>query len=258
MTSMEDLAMLQLHAVDGFALGWLLACWIGYTYFSAHKSRTTASLVVAMRLYRREWFTRVLRHENRIADVAALSSLLTGATFFASTAILILGGLVAMLGATSRVVEVVAELPFTLPETEAFSRIKIVLLIGMFVYAFFKFTWSIRQYHFCSVLVGAAPVTQSPHDHDDHIDTMTRVSSYAAEDFNQGLRTFYFALAALAWFFHPWLSVCGSAFVVYVLYQREFKSRTLIALTRLRADDLDLETPAQGISGRRPLKEQSA
>ena len=37
------------------------------------------------------------------ADVAAFNSLLTGATFFASTAILILGGLVAMLGTTDRV-----------------------------------------------------------------------------------------------------------------------------------------------------------
>ena len=253
---MEISSMLQIHALDVFALGWLLACWIGYTYFSAHKSRTTASLVFAMRLYRREWFTRVLQHENRIADVAALGSLLTGATFFASTAILILGGLVALLGATHRVVEVVAELPFTLPETEAFSRIKIVLLIGMFVYAFFKFTWSIRQYHFCSVLVGAAPVTHAPHDHDDYIDTMTRVSSYAAEDFNQGLRTFYFALAALAWFFHPWLSVCGSAVVVYVLYQREFRSRTLVALARLRAEYLPVEVPTTGAPGKHSLAAQ--
>jgi hypothetical protein len=48
-----------------------VACWAGYTYFAERKSATTASLVAAMRLYRREWFKRVLQHENRIADVAA-------------------------------------------------------------------------------------------------------------------------------------------------------------------------------------------
>jgi uncharacterized membrane protein len=86
-----------------------------------------------MRLYRREWFKRVLQHENRIADVAALGSLLTGATFFASTAILILGGLMAMLGTTNRIMEVVAELPFARPEPELLSRMKIILMIGVFV-----------------------------------------------------------------------------------------------------------------------------
>ena len=241
--------MLEFRAIDGFALAWLLACWIGYTYLSAYRSRATASLVGAMRQYRREWFTRVLQREHRIADVAALNSLLTGATFFASTSILILGGLVAMLGATNRVSEVVAELPYALAETEPLARIKTVLLIGMFVYAFFKFTWSIRQYHFCTILVGAAPVRQPYQPHRDYVETLTRVSSHAAQDFNQGLRTFYFALAALAWFFHPWLSVCGSAVVVYVLYQREFRSQTLNALATLQAPGLAHEESPHAPSG---------
>jgi uncharacterized membrane protein len=223
--------MVKIQLIDLFVLSWFIGCWAGYTYFAERKSATKASLVAAMRLYRREWFKRVLQHENRIADVAAFNSLLTGATFFASTAILILGGLVAMLGTTDRVMDVVAELPFARPESELFSRIKILLMIGVFVYTFFKFTWSIRQYHFCTVLVGAAPLTKEPQEHDEYVDTMTKVASHAAEDFNQGLRAFYFAFAAIAWFVHPWLSVASSALVVYILYQREFQSRTLRALT---------------------------
>jgi uncharacterized membrane protein len=112
------------------------------------------------------------------------------------------------------------------------SRINIILLIGVFVYTFFKFTWSIRQYHFCTILIGAAPLATDAREHDDYIDTLTQVTSHAAEDFNQGLRAFYFAFAAIAWFFHPWLSVASSALVVYILYQREFQSRTLRALTK--------------------------
>jgi len=232
------------HVLDLFVLTWFIACWAGYTHFAERKSRSTASLVAAMRLYRREWFRHVLRHENRIADVAAFNSLLTSATFFASTAILILGGLVAMLGTTDRVIDVVAELPFARPEAEWFSRIKIMVVIGIFVYTFFKFTWSIRQYHFCTVLVGAAPFTKEPQEHDDYVDTMTKVASHAAEDFNQGLRAFYFALAAIAWFFHPWLSVGGSVLVVFVLHQREFQSKTLHALTGPSIVNRSLQLPA--------------
>lgn len=223
--------MARIPHIDLLVLLWFIACWVGYTYFAERKSKTSTSLVVAMRLYRREWFKHVLQHENRIADIAAFSSLLTGATFFASTAILILGGLFALLGTTDRIIDVVALLPLARPETELLSRIKIILMIGVFVYTFFKFTWSIRQYHFCTILIGAAPLAKAPLEHDDYIDTMTKVASHAAEDFNQGLRAFYFALAAIAWFFHPWLSVASSALVVYVLHQREFQSRTLHALT---------------------------
>ena len=240
--------MVRIQFIDVFVLIWFMACWVGYAYFAKRKSATTASLVAAMRLYRREWFKRVLQHDNRIADVAAFSSLLTGATFFASTAILILGGLVAMLGAADRVMDVIAELPFARPESELSSRINILLIIGVFVYTFFKFTWSIRQYHFCTVLVGAAPVAKEPQRHDEYVDMMTKVASHAAEDFNQGLRAFYFAFAAVAWFFHPWLSVASSALVVYILYQREFQSRTLRALTGSSTIGRSLHLPEKALS----------
>jgi uncharacterized membrane protein len=240
--------MAKIQLIDLFVLTWFIACWAGYTYFAERKSVTTASLVAAMRVYRREWFKRVVQHENRIADVAAFNSLLTSATFFASTAILILGGLVAMLGTTDRVMEVVAELPFARPESELLSRIKIILMIGVFVYTFFKFTWSIRQYHFCTILVGAAPLAKDPQEPDDYIDMMTQVTSHAAEDFNQGLRAFYFAFAAIAWFFHPWLSVASSALVVYILHQREFQSRTLHALTSPSTVSRSLHLPEKVFS----------
>jgi len=150
-----------------------------------------------------------------------------------------------MLGTTDRVMDVVADMPFARPESELFSRINILLTISIFVYAFFKFTWSIRQYHFCTVLVGAAPLTKEPQGHDEYIDMMTKVASHAAEDFNQGLRAFYFAFAAIAWFFHPWLSVASSAVVVYILYQREFRSRTLRALTGRSTVSRSLHLPAK-------------
>jgi uncharacterized membrane protein len=243
--------MARIQLVNVFVLAWFLACWAGYTFFARHKSRKTASLVVAMRLYRREWFRHVLQHENRIADVAAFNSLLTGATFFASTAILVLGGLVAMLSTTERVIEVIAEMPFSRPESEVLSRFQIILLIAVFVYTFFKFTWAIRQYHFCTILVGAAPLAQDLEDHGGYVDTMTEVASRAAEDFNQGLRAFYFAFAAIAWLFHPWLSVLGSGLVVYILHQREFRSSTLHALTQTTTFGRAVHVPAEALAASR-------
>lgn len=228
---MESL-MPMIPLIDLLVLGWFVLCWAGYTFFANHKARRAASLVGALRVYRREWFRNMLAHENRIGDVAGMNALLTGATFFASSSMLVLGGLAALLGAPERVIDAVADLPFAHRDSEVIWRIKIIVLIFIFVYAFFKFSWAIRQFNFCAILIGAAPSRGNPDDHDDFVVAMTNVASFASENFNQGLRAFYFALAALAWFLHPWLFVLASALVVYVLYRREFHSPTLYALTR--------------------------
>jgi uncharacterized membrane protein len=224
--------MPKIPLIDWFVLAWFASCWVGYTYFAQRKSGEIPSLVVSMRIYRREWFMHVLGRDNRIADIAALNALLTGATFFASTSLLILGGLAALLGTTDRVIDVAADLPFARHESGLVWLAKIILLIVVFVNAFFKFTWSIRQYNFCVVLIGAAPQTDRPEEHEDFVDAITSMASLAAENFNHGLRAFYFALAALTWFLHPWLVLAASTLVVYVLYRREFRSDALRALTR--------------------------
>ena len=231
--------------IDWLVLAWFGACWVGYTYFSARKSRRKPSLVMAMRIYRREWFKHMLGHQTRIAHVAALNSLQTGTTFFASTSLLILGGLAALLGTTDRVIAMAEDLPFARHDSEFVWLVRILLLIGIFVYAFFKFTWSIRQYNFCAVLIGAAPHTDRPDEHEEFLDTITGVASYAAENFNQGLRAYYFSLAALTWFLHPWLFAIASAVVVYILHEREFRSQTLHTLTHPNSILQSLHLPGE-------------
>ena len=229
--------MLKIPIIDVVALIWFVACWVGYTWFTSRKAFSSPSLLLAMRAFRHDWFTHMLARENRVGDIVALNNLSAASTFLASTCILILGGLAALLGTTEQAINVVSTIPFTRQESELVWRLKIILLIVVFVYAFFKFTWSIRQYNFCVVLVGAAPkINERPESHDDFIEIVTNIASFSAENFNQGLRGYYFALGALTWFLHPWLFVLSSALVVFVLYQREFQSRTLqVLLGRLGA-----------------------
>ena len=39
-----------------------------------------------------------------------------------------------------------------------------ILLAVIFIFAYFKFTWSLRQFNFVSILIGAAPGPGSPDD----------------------------------------------------------------------------------------------
>ena len=62
------------------------------------------------------------------------------------------------------------------------------------------------------------------------INRIARITSYAQTNFTNGLRAYYFGLAALAWFLHPVLMLGATAWIIYVLYAREFRSNTLKAM----------------------------
>jgi hypothetical protein len=92
--------------------------------------------------------------------------------------------------------------------------LKLVLLLAIFVFAFFRFTWSLRQYSFGALLVAAAPPhteLQEESARNAFAQRAGRVMGLAAESFNDGLRAYYMAFAATAWFFSPWAMLVGTA-----------------------------------------------
>jgi uncharacterized membrane protein len=185
-----------------------------------------------MREYRRQWWRRLLTRELRVIDTSILTVLTNTATFFASTTLLILGGLLALVGTTETVERVVEDLPFkTRGISETLWELKLLLLVAIFIYAFFKFTWSLRQFNTASVLVGVAPpVTDQPDRESHFIQRGATATHLAAESFNDGIRAYYFAMAAMAWLISPYLLMASTAVVCLVLYRREFHSPMLRAL----------------------------
>ena len=216
---------------DVLAAGWFGACWIGYALFATRHGRRVPSLAAALNRMRRAWMREALSRENRVVDAAIVANLANSATFFASTALLILGALAALLGTTEKAAAVIAEIPFAAKATERLWEIKVIVLIGIFIYAFFKFTWSLRQFNVVSIMVGAAPkALPDDGEAERFAHSAGRLAIFAGESFNSGLRAFYFALAAASWLVHPALFALMSTAIVAVLYHREFRSSALAAL----------------------------
>ncbi len=226
------LRSLEFTQIDVVAVVWFFALWIGYARFAIWKSAFAPSLLGVMAEYRRRWWRRIMERELRMIDTSIIANLSNTATFFASTTLFILGGLLALMGTTDKVVEVIAELPLKRWASGPLWEVRILLLVGIFVYAFFKFTWSLRLFNSASILVGAAPpVPDDPEDERGFIDRSAALCTAAAESFNYGLRAYYFGLAALAWFLNAWLFMSVTAWVVIVLHRREFHSGTLEMLS---------------------------
>jgi uncharacterized membrane protein len=219
---------------DWLALGLFFVGWIGYARFAKKQSLTEASVLAATNRERRRWMLQMTHREVRVIDGVVVQSLSTSPSFFASTTILIIGGLLAVLGASDKATELVRELPFAARTSALVFDLKLVLLTAIFVYAFFRFTWSMRQYTFGALLVASAPEAEQFANNglsrEAFADRAGRVVGLAAETFNDGLRAYYLAFAAVSWFFSPWVFMLGTATVITILYQREFRSEVLEAL----------------------------
>jgi uncharacterized membrane protein len=122
----------------------------------------------------------------------------------------------------------VAELPFAVESPPQLWDLKVLLLSVLFIYAFFKLSWAFRHCNDCLILVGSAPAPERVTDASRPI--AARVATSTGRHFNGGLRAYYFRLAALGWFVHPWLFVVLTAWVVWIIYRREFRSRLLKTL----------------------------
>jgi uncharacterized membrane protein len=218
---------------DIIAFVFFVICWAGYARYSEHERYESKSLLSVTNRYRLEWMMEMMRRDNRSVDAIMVGNLQRSITFFANTTIFLLIGLMTMLGYHDMAEPIISNIPFARLSSPFMWQMKILLLMVMFIYAFFKYTWSLRQYNYASIFIVAAP----PHDKriDEH-NSIAAKGTYlignAAKHFNNGLRTYYFALAALAWFIHPYLFMGATALVVFVTHRREYHSATLRNLAR--------------------------
>src|SRR6186713_1041386 len=223
-----------LPASDWLAMALLFVSWAGYAHFARRRAESRPSILAATNRVRRLWMLQTTYREVRVVDGVVIQNLSSSPSFFASTTILIIGGLLAMLGTADKATELARELPFAARTSALVFDLKLLLLLAIFVYAFFRFTWSMRQYTFGALLVAAAPEAkvfiEQNLSREAFADKAGRIVGMAAETFNDGLRGYYFAFAAIAWFFSPIAFMIATAGVVYILYEREFGSEVLEVL----------------------------
>ena len=217
---------------DWLALLWFFGLWLGYARFSG--STQQATLLQTTNRYRRYWMEQATARDPRVLDGIIVQGLSSSPSFFASTTIIIIGGLLALLGATDKASEFVREIPFAVRTSVLVFDLKVMLLASIFVYAFFRFTWSMRQYTFAALVIGSMPdptdFAAGKFDRKHFADRAGKMLGMAAETFNGGVRAYYMSFAATAWFFSSLAFAVATAAVVLILYSREFRSEVLHVL----------------------------
>lgn len=234
------------------AFGLFLTLWTGYTIYAKKAARYRECLSALLYTYRLDWVTNMARRENRITDVALQSNLSYFVNFLATTTILAIAGVLTAVFSADHFIDLLSSYSFVALTNMAEVQFKLLFLALIFIFAFFKFTWSMRQHTFYSIMIGALPHMKGERltkEEEDLILMAVKVSDRASHEFNYGLRSYYYALAVLTWFISPWLFMLASVTVITVLYTREFRSKTLSYLVRGK------KTLGQGARGVAPFSE---
>lgn len=217
-----DIAALVLFGVVWFGYERLLH-WIGRRY---------GTINFTMRLVRRHWMEAMVRREVRIADAALLGHVMNSTAFFASTTVLVAAAMVGALANLDTMQPAIERLDFTAKTTRALFELKVLLPLIVFVGGFFRFTWSLRQFNYAIAMIGATPPPADTQAGDGAAmaDQTAEVMTSAAEAFNGGIRSYYFALACLFWFGGPLAFILATLVVVWTLLRRQVTSRAAKAI----------------------------
>jgi uncharacterized membrane protein len=213
---------------DAVAFGWFILSIVGYRLFAGRRGLEDRSIVGAVQRQRVAWMRNMARRDNRVLDGLVLQGLGQGNAFFASTSAIVVGGLAAIMGSGDKVQALLERLPYVAASTPVLWEMKVLILMAIFVFAFFKFAWAYRLSHYTSIMIGATPILSKDNEVvcDAHADRTARLIGIAAEHANSGLRAYYYAIAAMAWFFHPIAFVAAATWVLVILIRRDFFSRS--------------------------------
>ena len=206
----------------------LLAIGI-YRLIAGARCLEARSLIGAVQAQRVRWMLNMAERENRMLDAILLGSLGQGNAFFASTSAIAVGGLAATMGSSEKVQAILGP--------AALRGAGLALRLGGQAAA----DHGHPRLRVLQVRVGVPLVAlRIDHDRGDaggrhrhseecahHAERTARLIGLAGEHSNSGIRSFYHAIAALAWFFHPLLFMVATTWVILILARRDFFSRSL-------------------------------
>lgn len=224
---------------DGGALALFVLCVLGATAVIERDGAQRPSLARLMARHRERWMLLMSERDVRIMDAALLSTLHTGAGFFASASMIAIGGVAAIIGNADVLLDVANDLTVDDGTTSrAIWELKLLFLIVLLTMAFMKFVWAYRLFAYCAVMIGATPPPSGPEaERLDAVRQAAAINMRAGRSFNRGLRLIYFALASLAWLLGPLAFAIATLATAATLYRREFLSETRRALDPLGAEN---------------------
>ncbi len=211
----------------------IFAMWAGYgPLLNMFGHGTLNAQLHGVRL---KWMRMLLnaKRENRVFDGILLGHLSGQMSFFGSATLIVLAGLVGTLASIHRVHASMQDMPmFPKTSLELFTLhfAALTLIVAM---AFFSFNYAMRKLAYTMAMIGGLPEAPCTDKHSQvMIDQTAIVLTNSVKSLNNGIRGFYFAVAALFLFAGPIVSIIVTLTVSGLLYWRQGLSTASLAIER--------------------------
>jgi uncharacterized membrane protein len=232
--------------LDYAALAYFFLIWIGYGRYAKWRAKKgdRLSLSRALRNHREAWAQRLLQREIRMTDASLMANQERVVGFFASTTLLLMAAVLTAITRVGELSALTSHLPYVGHQSGAQIELKLMLLLLILVYAFFKVTWALRQYGFASVLIGSAPMPSEELTIDQRrafVANFARLIDAAGHDNNSCLRAYYFATGVVVWLAGTIPFLLATTIIALILANREFRSGPVMGIgaSLIAPQDLD-------------------
>lgn len=206
---------------DYLALGLFFLCWLGYGPLLKLLAHRTGTLNDDMGVVRRVWMTAMTHREIRLVDSQLMGHSINSASFFASTNLLLIAAVAGILFGGQTALEGFASVGAEPVPTRVLET-KLALVLICLVRGLLDFIWALRQMNYALALIGAAPEIHTKTDRKAFSEAAGQLLNPALSSFSQGVRGYYFALAAAAWLFGPlWLALGVASSFGLLIYRQE-------------------------------------
>jgi uncharacterized membrane protein len=221
--------------IDIAALVVFLTAWLFYQPMLKRLSRRGGMINTDMTVLRLRWMANMAARENRFIDSQLMGHVLNSASFFASTNLIVIAAAAGALFKSADTYRTVAHLAVTDTGPRWLFETKLALIVAALTRGLLDLIWAIRQMNYTLAAIGAAPPpSSSPALVRAYGEAAAQVLNPALTSFNNGVRGYYFALAAAAWLLGPWAMIAAVAGAVALLFWRQSGSSSSRGVRRIR------------------------
>ena len=214
------------HAI---AIALLFAAWTLYSPLLQLFGRGT--LNAQLGVVRLRWMTLSTSRQNRTFDALLLNQIINSVSFFGSATLIVVAGLLGTFANVQAVHGVISGLKFFAPMSVELLAVNLGLVVLVLAISFFSFTYALRKLIYTVALTGGLPeqAEETPLLK-AQIEATAVVLSEAIRSFNNGIRGFYYAVAALFLLVGPLACMVATCAVMAMLFWRQTMTPTARAI----------------------------
>ncbi len=215
------------------AILYIFAMWGLYSFILRTLGRGT--LNAQLHVVRKRWMRMLMltKREYRNFDALMLGQISNSMSYFGSATLLVLAGLVGTLANASNLFRSMQGLRFfPMISLELFTFYLATLTLIMAI-CFFSFTYALRKLSYMLAMVGAMSSGSIENTQSRiMIEETATVMTESVKSLNNGIRGFYFAVAALFLFAGPYYCILMTTAISGLLFYRQGLSTTALAVER--------------------------